>query len=162
MIARHRPRRAGPSASGRRLPSVPLGAGAGRSRSSASRSPRSGSSSRSSRRCSRRTNPLAHERRPAHAAVRHHLFGTDELGRDVLSRVHLRRRHLAAARDRCSSGSSLLIGGTLGAVAGYFGGLVDGMIMRATDLVFAFPAIILAMVVDAALGPSLLTRCSRS
>jgi ABC-type dipeptide/oligopeptide/nickel transport system permease subunit len=52
-------------------------------------------------------------------------------------------------------GLALLIGGTLGALAGYFGGFVDGLIMRATDLVFAFPAIILAMVVTAALGPSL-------
>ena len=50
---------------------------------------------------------------------------------------------------------ALAIGGTLGALAGYFGGFVDGLIMRATDLVFAFPAIILAMVVTAALGPSL-------
>ena len=54
----------------------------------------------------------------------------------------------------CSSRSRSLIGGTLGAIAGYFGGIVDGFVMRSADLVFAFPAIILAMVVTAALGPT--------
>jgi ABC-type dipeptide/oligopeptide/nickel transport system permease subunit len=83
-----------------------------------------------------------------------HLFGTDELGRDVLSRVmYGSRQSLPVAI--LLVGLALLIGGTLGALAGYFGGFVDGLIMRATDLVFAFPAIILAMVVTAALGPNL-------
>jgi len=50
---------------------------------------------------------------------------------------------------------SLVIGSVLGAVAGYLGGVVDEVIMRIADLVFAFPTIILAMVVAAALGPSL-------
>jgi peptide/nickel transport system permease protein len=47
------------------------------------------------------------------------------------------------------------IGGILGSLAGYFRGWTDGVVMRTTDLVFAFPAIILAMVVTAALGPGL-------
>jgi len=81
-------------------------------------------------------------------------MGTDELGRDVLSRV------LAGARISIPLGVllvalELIIGGTLGAVAGYFGGRVEGVIMRFTDLVFAFPTILLAMVVVAALGPGL-------
>jgi ABC-type dipeptide/oligopeptide/nickel transport system permease subunit len=83
-----------------------------------------------------------------------HLFGTDELGRDVLSRVMYGSRHSLPVAILLV-GLAVLIGGTLGALAGYFGGFIDGLIMRATDLVFAFPAIILAMVVTAALGPSL-------
>jgi peptide/nickel transport system permease protein len=50
---------------------------------------------------------------------------------------------------------SLVIGTTLGAVAGYFGGWVDEVLMRVTDLVMAFPTVILAMVIAASLGPSL-------
>lgn len=83
-----------------------------------------------------------------------HLFGTDELGRDVLSRVlYGARLSLPLALLLVSLSAT---GGTLlGMVAGYFGGWVDSAIMRLTDLVFAFPAIILAMVVTASLGPSI-------
>jgi peptide/nickel transport system permease protein len=84
---------------------------------------------------------------------RHHLFGTDELGRDVFSRVLFGAR-LSIPLALLLVSLALVIGGTLGAVAGYFGGLLDTIVMRASDLVFAFPAIILAMVVTAALGPS--------
>jgi peptide/nickel transport system permease protein len=82
-----------------------------------------------------------------------HLFGTDELGRDVFSRV-LYGARLSIPLALLLVSLALAIGGTLGAVAGYFGGVVDAFVMRAADLVFAFPAIILAMVVTAALGPS--------
>jgi peptide/nickel transport system permease protein len=84
---------------------------------------------------------------------RAHLFGTDELGRDVFSRV-LYGARLSIPLALLLVSLALVIGGTLGAVAGYFGGIVDTVVMRAADLVFAFPAIILAMVVTAALGPS--------
>jgi ABC-type dipeptide/oligopeptide/nickel transport system permease subunit len=84
----------------------------------------------------------------------HHLFGTDELGRDVLSRV------IYGARVTVPIALILVllaatIGSAIGAIAGYFRGVVDGTLMRATDLVFAFPAIILAMVVSAVLGRGL-------
>jgi peptide/nickel transport system permease protein len=100
-------------------------------------------------------NPLATSVGPANTGPSwQHLFGTDELGRDMLSRVmYGSRQSLPVAI--LLVGLAVLIGGTLGAVAGYFGGFLDGLIMRATDLVFAFPAIILAMVVTAALGPNL-------
>ena len=83
-----------------------------------------------------------------------HPFGTDELGRDVLSRV------IYGARVSIPLALLLVflaatIGGVLGAIAGYFRGLADGTVMRVTDLVFAFPAIILAMVVTAVLGRGL-------
>ena len=90
----------------------------------------------------------------------HHLFGTDENGRDVLSRV------IYGARVSLPLGVILvalaaMIGGILGAVAGYFGGWVDQAIMRITDLVFAFPTILLAMVVVAVLGPGLFHSAHR-
>ena len=81
----------------------------------------------------------------------HHLFGTDELGRDVLSRV--------IYGARVTLPISLLVvllaatvGAVIGAISGYFRGPLDGLAMRSTDLVFAFPPIILAMVVAAVLG----------
>jgi peptide/nickel transport system permease protein len=83
-----------------------------------------------------------------------HLFGTDELGRDIFSRV-LWGSRLSIPLAILLVTMALLIGGSLGALAGYFGGWVDEVVMRATDLVFAFPTIILAMAVTAALGPSL-------
>jgi ABC-type dipeptide/oligopeptide/nickel transport system permease subunit len=98
--------------------------------------------------------PLGQDFTPQKGPSWQHLFGTDELGRDVLSRVMFGAR-LSLPVALLLVGLALVIGGTLGAIAGYFGGFIDGLIMRATDLVFAFPAIILAMVVTAALGPSL-------
>src|SRR5262249_47539974 len=83
-----------------------------------------------------------------------HIFGTDELGRDVLSRV-LWGSRLSLPLAFFLVAAALAIGGFLGGIAGYFGGWVDEVVMRATDLVFAFPTIILAMAVTAALGPSL-------
>jgi peptide/nickel transport system permease protein len=83
-----------------------------------------------------------------------HVFGTDSLGRDILSRV-LWGARLSIPLAVLLVVGTVLIGGVLGAIAGYFGGIVDGVIMRGTDLVFAFPIILLAMTITAALGPGL-------
>lgn len=83
-----------------------------------------------------------------------HWFGTDQLGRDILSRViYGARTSLPLAVLLVAL--AVVIGGVVGAVAGYFGGWVDSVLMRVVDIVFAFPAIVLAMVVTAVLGPSL-------
>jgi len=98
--------------------------------------------------------PLAQSAQLFLAPSASHLFGTDELGRDVFSRV-LWASRLSLPLAFFLVAMAVLIGGVLGGLAGYFGGWVDEVVMRATDLVFAFPTIILAMAVTAALGPSL-------
>ena len=84
-----------------------------------------------------------------------HLLGTDELGRDVLSRtIFAARISMQVSLIAVSVG---LIGGTLiGITAAYFGGLVDQALMRTMDLLFSFPAILLAVVLMASLGTSVL------
>jgi peptide/nickel transport system permease protein len=98
--------------------------------------------------------PLAQNLAPLAAPGPGHWLGTDELGRDVLSRV-LYGARVSVPLALLLVGLSLLVGGLLGAVAGYFGRWVDESVMRIADLVFAFPTVILAMVVAAALGASL-------
>jgi peptide/nickel transport system permease protein len=98
--------------------------------------------------------PLAQRSQQLLAPSHQHLMGTDELGRDVLSRVIYGSR-VSLPLAVLLVIISLVIGATLGAVAGFLGGTVDAVIMRIADLVFAFPGIILAMAVAAALGPQL-------
>lgn len=86
---------------------------------------------------------------PSHA----HLMGTDADGRDLFSRV------LFGGRYSLGIGIVVVVvgvalGTALGTIAGFFGGVIDEVIMRITDIVLAFPIIILAMAIAAALGPS--------
>jgi peptide/nickel transport system permease protein len=79
-------------------------------------------------------------------------FGTDRLGRDVLSRVvHGARSSLGIAATSVTV--SLILGSTLGLFAGYFGGALDLVIGRIMDVLFSFPALLLAIAVAAMLGP---------
>lgn len=83
-----------------------------------------------------------------------HLLGTDEQGRDILSRI------LYGGRLSLLSGIlpvilAAVIGGGLGIAAGYFGRWTNTIIMRALDIVFSFPAILLAIGISAALGPGI-------
>jgi ABC-type dipeptide/oligopeptide/nickel transport system permease subunit len=98
--------------------------------------------------------PLAQNFALSQAPSGAHLFGTDELGRDVLSRVIFGSR-VSVPIALLLVTLAALIGGVVGGVAGYFRGIVDGFSMRMVDLVFAFPPIILAMVVAAVLGRGL-------
>jgi peptide/nickel transport system permease protein len=83
-----------------------------------------------------------------------HFWGTDELGRDIFTRVLYGGRITIPAGILVIVFGSLL-GSTIGAIAGFFGGIWDEIIMRLTELFMAFPTIILAMAVSAALGPDI-------
>jgi peptide/nickel transport system permease protein len=98
--------------------------------------------------------PLAQEFGRFQPPSRDHWFGTDGLGRDVMSRVIYGAR-ISLPLAVLLVGLAGTIGSLLGGIAGYFGGKVDSLIMRLVDLFFAFPTIILAMAVAAALGPDL-------
>ena len=85
---------------------------------------------------------------------REHLCGTDELGRDIFSRI------IYGARISLPMGLivvvfAMLLGGTVGALSGFIGGRFDDLVMRLADITLAFPSIVLALAIAAALGPSL-------
>lgn len=99
---------------------------------------------------------------PTHAAMKdaflepgaQHLFGTDKLGRDCFSRV------LYGARASLTGvlvlvASVFVVGTTMGAVSGYFGGKVDMVIMRISDMMISFPGMILAIAIAGIMGGSL-------
>jgi peptide/nickel transport system permease protein len=83
-----------------------------------------------------------------------HWLGTDELGRDVLSRIIV-GASIALRVPTIVVVLAVVVGAPLGAVAGYLGGWVDNLIMRLTDLFLAFPSLLLAVAIVAALGPGL-------
>ena len=98
--------------------------------------------------------PLATSGLPLLPPDAQHLLGTDALGRDVLARtLYGARASLPLAFAVIAGG--VTIGCLLGGLAGFFGGWPDGILMRLTDVTLAFPAILLAMVMTAALGPGL-------
>jgi peptide/nickel transport system permease protein len=83
-----------------------------------------------------------------------HILGTDELGRDVLSRViHAARLSMMVAV--LASLIGLIFGTIIGTLAAYFGGAVDLVLMRLMEILFSFPAILLAIVLMASLGTSI-------
>jgi len=82
-----------------------------------------------------------------------HIFGTDEMGRDMLARVIWGGR-MSLSLGFITVAFALSIGGTLGAIAGYFGGALDNVIMRIMDIFLAIPNILFAICIVAALGPS--------
>lgn len=82
---------------------------------------------------------------------REHLFGTDELGRDTFYRL-LYGTRFSLSVGIVAVGIGLAVGVPLGAIAGYFSGLTEDIIMRLTDMLLAIPSILLGIVIVAALG----------
>jgi len=83
-----------------------------------------------------------------------YLLGTDELGRDMLTRL-LYGGQLSLIMGMVPVLLALIIGGALGMLAGFAGGIVNAVIMRTTDVLFAFPSILLAVAIAGALGPGI-------
>jgi peptide/nickel transport system permease protein len=83
-----------------------------------------------------------------------HWFGTDELGRDILARI-LHGARVSLLIGISAVGVSLFVGGAFGAVAGYYGGRLDSMIMRAMDVFLCLPDVLLAMAIVAAFGKTM-------
>lgn len=83
-----------------------------------------------------------------------HLFGTDELGRDLFARV-LEGARITFTVGIVAVGIAMLSGTALGLAAGFYGGIIDTVISALVDAISAFPAIILALVISSAMGPSL-------
>jgi peptide/nickel transport system permease protein len=84
-----------------------------------------------------------------------HPMGTDALGRDLLSLIIYGAR-ISILIGVFAVGLAILVGATLGAIAGYVGGALDNIIMRIMDIMLAFPTILLALVIVSVIGPGLL------
>lgn len=80
-----------------------------------------------------------------------HILGTDELGRDMLTRL-LYGGRTSLVMGVVPVALALLIGGSLGMIAGFVGGRVNALIMRSADVIFAFPSILLAVAIAGAMG----------
>ena len=87
--------------------------------------------------------------------TRAHPFGTDDIGRDILSRVVYGSR-ISLQAGLFTVAVALCIGLPLGLVAGYLGGRVDNVIMRGLEVILSFPGLVLALGITAVLGPKLI------
>lgn len=83
-----------------------------------------------------------------------HWLGTDEVGRDLWSRI-LYGGRLSLLCSVAPVGFALLVGGSLGLLAGYRGGIINSVIMRSMDVLYAFPSILLAIAICGMLGSGL-------
>lgn len=86
---------------------------------------------------------------------RHHVFGTDVFGRDLFTRI-LYGSRISLRTGVISITLAVALGVPLGLTSGYYGGVVDRLLMRLVDLMLTFPGILLALVIIAILGPNLL------
>jgi ABC-type dipeptide/oligopeptide/nickel transport system permease subunit len=84
-----------------------------------------------------------------------HLLGTDDLGRDVLSRIIWGARTAALVATIVTL-TNITLGVSFGALAGYYGGWVDTLVMRITDFLFAFPGLLFALFIAATIKPSII------
>lgn len=84
----------------------------------------------------------------------HHWMGTDQYGRDILSRM-LYGSRISLAVGLVAVSLYVLIGTTVGSVAGYYGGWVDGLLMRVTDIFLCIPTFLLILMAIAFVGPSI-------
>lgn len=83
-----------------------------------------------------------------------HLLGTDDLGRDILSRI-IYGAQISFQYGLFAVVISMIVGSSIGVAAGYFGGKLDEVLMRIVDVILAFPSILLAILIVAILGPKL-------
>ncbi len=83
-----------------------------------------------------------------------HLFGTDDLGRDLFSRIVYGGRY-ALGLSLLSASTAAIVGIAVGVIAGYSGGWIDGAVMRVVDVLLAFPTFLLGLALMAVVGPSL-------
>lgn len=81
-----------------------------------------------------------------------HVFGTDDVGRDILSRI-IYGSQISLKIAVLAEGLGLIIGTVVGMLTGYYGGVLDALIMRLVDIFMAFPLLIIAIALVAALGP---------
>lgn len=98
--------------------------------------------------------PTAQKFKRLHPPNVDNVLGTDELGRDVFSRLIYGSR-ISLQVGIIAVSFALVLGATLGLTAGYVGGTFDNLAMRLVDLMFAFPGLVLAIVIAGLLGPSI-------